>query len=512
MNGDHARSAELLAVLSQAMPGEKELARKALDAAIDSGRFDLALSLARRMNSASLPNDARLLLVGDELRRGRSDRALAFLTANSDGTDLTFLRPLVVAWDQAGRGDLNSALATLRAIPANGPLATFRDEETAFVLLKFRRTADAEPFARRAIGSAGPRETQIRLALANGFIASGDRARAQVMLDGIAPDANGAAQRLLAGKLSNIGVDNGAEAFSEVLTALAGDLARMQRAAPPLGIAQAARFANPDNRGATLLLALLLDIRDRPDAALALLRSVPADDPLIGQSRDSQVRILNGEKRYAEAYQVAAPAAASPTATAGDFSRLGDVYSAMKRNHEAADAYARAIAKAGKPGGTEQLWALYLLRAGALEEGNRWPEAKRALEQGLALAPEQPLLLNFLGYAKLERGEDMDSAEAMIRKASELAPDDASIADSLGWAQFKRGKKTEAIATLQGAAEKDPEQAEIQEHLGDALFSAGRRFEARFAWQAAMVTAEDHVARRVQAKIQAGLNPGNAAP
>jgi Flp pilus assembly protein TadD len=130
----------------------------------------------------------------------------------------------------------------------------------------------------------------------------------------------------------------------------------------------------------------------------------------------------------------------------------------------------------------------------------------------LILAPDQPLLLNFLGYAKLERGEDMDAAEAMIRKASDLAPDEASITDSLGWAQFKRGKMADAIATLQRAAEKDPDQAEIQEHLGDALFRSGRRFEARFAWQAGMVTAEDDVAGRLKAKLAAGLTPTNAAP
>ena len=99
---------------------------------------------------------------------------------------------------------------------------------------------------------------------------------------------------------------------------------------------------------------------------------------------------------------------------------------------------------------------MLLLRAGALEEANRWPEAKAALQQALALQPDQPLLLNFLGYAELERGENLGSAEAMIRKASELAPDDASITDSLGWAEFKRGKVDEAIVTLQKAAERIP--------------------------------------------------------
>jgi len=128
------------------------------------------------------------------------------------------------------------------------------------------------------------------------------------------------------------------------------------------------------------------------------------------------------------------------------------------------------------------------------------------------MSPDQPLLLNFLGYSKLERGQDTDAAEAMIKKASELAPDDASIIDSLGWAEFKRGKTADAIATLQRAAEKDPDQAEIQEHLGDALYTSGRRYEARFAWNAALVTAENDIAARVKAKLASGLTPGNAAP
>jgi Flp pilus assembly protein TadD len=155
---------------------------------------------------------------------------------------------------------------------------------------------------------------------------------------------------------------------------------------------------------------------------------------------------------------------------------------------------------------------LLLLRANALEQANRWPEAKAALQQGLALEPDQPLLLNFLGYAELERGENLDSAEAMIVRASELAPDDASITDSLGWAQLRRGKVDQAISTLQDAAEKDPGQADIQEHLGDALYRSGRHYEARFAWRAALVTAEDEIAARVKAKLATGLTAANAAP
>ena len=100
----------------------------------------------------------------------------------------------------------------------------------------------------------------------------------------------------------------------------------------------------------------------------------------------------------------------------------------------------------------------------------------------------------------------------MIRKASALAPDDASITDSLGWALYKRGRFADAIETLQRAAAKDPQQPEIHEHLGDALYANGRRYEARFAWNAALISAEDDIAARIRIKLDAGLTPATAAP
>ena len=147
----------------------------------------------------------------------------------------------------------------------------------------------------------------------------------------------------------------------------------------------------------------------------------------------------------------------------------------------------------------------------AVPAARRQPRAGRSLGRSQAgarkrdeLEPDKPLLLNFLGYGKLERGEDLDEAEAMIRKASALRPDDASITDSLGWALYKRGRLPEAIATLSRAAAGDPAQVEIHEHLGDALYTSGRRIEARFAWQAALITAEDKAKTRLEPSSKPG--------
>jgi tetratricopeptide (TPR) repeat protein len=512
INGDHGQAAQLLATLAQSQPDQVDIARKALGEAIGAGNIDLALTLARGIPTDKLSSDARLLLVVDEVKRRRLDRAMQWLSAKGDNGDLTFLAPLISAWDQADRGNLDQALAAIDQVPVSNLLGPIRAEEHGLILLKFRRTAEAEPYARRAIGSAGARENRLRLAFADAFLAAGDKQRALAMIDGMGGGEHAARKRVLAGKQSGQSIDTLPEALSEVLTSFGSDLARLQRAAPPIGLIQVARYANPQNSSATALLALVLDAQGREEEALAALRTISPGDALISPVRDIQVRILSDEKRFNEAYQIAASAAASPDADAEDFSRLGDLYSAMKRRSEAADAYGRAIAMATAANQKADLWTLQLLRASALEQANRWPEAKQALQAGLALNPDQPLLLNFLGYAKLERNEDVDAAEAMIRKASELAPDDASITDSLGWAEFKRGKVDDAIATLQRAAEKDPDQAEIQEHLGDALYKSGRRYEARFAWNAALVTAEDEIAARVKAKLSSGLTAANAAP
>ncbi|MFL6762281.1 MAG: tetratricopeptide repeat protein [Sphingomicrobium sp.] len=512
MSGDHGQAAQLLAALAQSQPGQVDIAKRALSEAIGAGEMGLALSLSHTVPAQQLPTDARLLLVAEELRRGHPERALPWLAARGDNGDLSFLTPLVTAWAAADRGGIDQALAVLDQVPQNSVLSPLIAQERAFVLIKAKRTAEAEPFARRAVGSANAREIQLRLAFADAFLAAGDRSRAMMIIEGMGQGESAARQRINAGKNGGQSIDNLPEAFGDVLTAFSADLARLQRGAPPIGLVQVARYANPQNSSTTALLALLLASQDRTDEALALLRSVSPNNALISQIRDAQTRILTDAKRYNEAYQIAATAASAREADASDFSRLGDVLQSMKRHPEAANAYGRAIALGQSQGLKSELWTLLLLRASALEDANRWPEARSALQQGLAIAPEQPLLLNFMGYGQLERGENVDAAEAMIRKASELAPDDASITDSLGWAEFKRGKVTEAIATLQKAAEKDPDQAEIQEHLGDALYRSGRRYEARFAWNAALVTAEDEIAARVKAKLASGLTPANAAP
>jgi len=332
------------------------------------------------------------------------------------------------------------------------------------------------------------------------------------MVQGLATASARAGEMVLQGKAGGVGINDSRSAFSELLVVLSAELHRLRNERLPVALSQVARYVSPQNTTASVMLGLMLSRRDRVDDAIAALRSVPPSDPMSSQARDAEVRALSDADRQAEALQVAQRAVSSGDPAVGDYARLGDVLASLKRYEEAAAAYARALQLIGPNARPEERWPLLLLQASALEEANHWLQTRQLLTQALALAPDEPLILNFLGYAKLERGEDLDSAEAMIRKASALAPDDASITDSLGWAVYKRGRTQEAIEILTRAAKGDPTQAEIQEHLGDALYKAGHKFEARYAWSAALVTAADEVAVRLKAKIDTGLSPASAAP
>ena len=201
------------------------------------------------------------------------------------------------------------------------------------------------------------------------------------------------------------------------------------------------------------------------------MATVPASDALIAQVRDAQVQILTYDKNYNEAYQIAAMAAAAPGRDAGDFSRLGDVYA----GDEAERRSRRCLRPGARPraGQAEPRYGRCFCSAPVRSRTRPLARGQASARAGLAIAPDQPLLLNFLGYAKLERGEDMDKAEAMIRKASDLAPDDASIIDSLGWAEFKRGKTDEAIDTLQRQPTRIPSKPKSRSILATPFIRPG---------------------------------------
>jgi Flp pilus assembly protein TadD len=164
--------------------------------------------------------------------------------------------------------------------------------------------------------------------------------------------------------------------------------------------------------------------------------------------------------------------------------RKADILRTRERFMEATEAYDAAIARVATP--DRRHWSLFFGRGIALERAKRWDRAESDMKKALALQPEQPYVLNYLGYTWLEQNTNLTEAKAMIERAVALRPQDGAIVDSLGWAYYRLGDFETAAKHLERAVELKANDATINDHLGDAYWRVGRKLEARFQWIRAM--------------------------
>ncbi|MNK99306.1 bacteriophage N4 receptor, outer membrane subunit [compost metagenome] len=106
---------------------------------------------------------------------------------------------------------------------------------------------------------------------------------------------------------------------------------------------------------------------------------------------------------------------------------------------------------------------------------------ERGLRKVIAMQPEQKQGYNALGYSLADRNERLAEARKLLERASELGPDDPYIMDSLGWVKYRQGELQPAAELLRNAYSKAPE-AEIGAHLGEVLWQLGQHDEARRTW------------------------------
>jgi tetratricopeptide (TPR) repeat protein len=489
-------------------PDNETLAARAFIQALESGNRPLALSAARTLDRMGAVNsDARLLFVAEALRSRDWKRATLRIREIEQDEVFSFLVPVLRAWVAVGSGK-GDPVAILDAGSANPLVTSYAQEHRPLLLLAAGRREEGAAALQKLAGGTGMRDQRLRIAGAALLARKNDPKRAAELLTGDEP-ALAAARLLLANKRPIPGgISTAPAGVAELLVRIAGDLHRQNASSLGLRFARLATFLAPENSETWLVTSDLLVAAGHNEAALAALGGITADDPFGGTASSTRIRLLVATDRKAAALTEAEAAAKAGAAV--DWSRLGDLYGSLERQSDAAAAYARALTlvKEGDP----TTWALHLLRGSALDRAGRWPEAKAALEAAFKLAPENAIVLNYLGYAQLERRENIEEAMRLIAEASRLQPDSAEITDSLGWAHYLRGNVPKAIELLERAAAGEPADPDINEHLGDAYYKAGRRYEARYAWRAALIYADEKDAGRLRAKIEAGLTPQLASP
>ena len=184
--------------------------------------------------------------------------------------------------------------------------------------------------------------------------------------------------------------------------------------------------------------------------------------------------------------------------------QLADLLQSLDRDGEAEQTFTDVI-DADEAAG-EYDWRIYFARGGARERLGQWPPAEDDLKTALNLNPNDPTIMNYLGYSWIDRGINLQEGLSLIEDALRLAPDNGAITDSLGWAHYKLGNYERAVFYLERATALAPDVAEILDHLGDAYWQVGRFKEAGFQWERALKYSTDETEQDLlKRKLDSGL-------
>ena len=226
---------------------------------------------------------------------------------------------------------------------------------------------------------------------------------------------------------------------------------------------------------AHLNLGRIAEERNDPETALTQYALVgPGNDYLPAQLRQADILISHG--RGAEASKkLAAARDAQPDFAIQLYLIEAETLSANNQTDRAWNVLQQALKQ--YPDDMNLLYS----RAMLAEKRNNLEQMERDLRAIIKREPDNAMALNALGYTLSDRTTRYAEAKALIQQAYDLNPDDPAVLDSLGWVNFRLGNLDEAERLLRQALERFPDQ-EVAAHLGEVLWANGKQREAKKIW------------------------------
>ncbi|WP_291299273.1 tetratricopeptide repeat protein [Elioraea sp.] len=502
---DTAVAADQFSRALAADPNNPELLQRAFLATLADGRD--ATPLARRV----LQRDPQALIANLDVavadaNAGRFDRVETRLRTLSREGAGQLLQPLLLAWAQLGRNQGDAALATLRPLTEGVRFRGTFALHAGLIADLAGRPAEADRYFRLALSEGGGQSLRLAEIVAGFEARQGRQEAAGRLLAELSATSDDVAmvEARIKGDLARRSVRDARDGMAEALLGLAGALRQQEASEFAMLLLRLALALRPDFGPATVLLADLLENDRRFEAAQVVLGAVSGGSPYAPMAQLRAAVLLDRLDRTDAALAALESLAAADPARPEPLARMGDILRTRSRFPEAARAYDRAVARLGPP--ERRQWTLYYARGIANERAKDWPRAERDFLTALDLSPDQPYVLNYLGYSWVEQGRELSRARAMIERAVELRPHDGHIVDSLGWVLFRIGDYRGAVRWLERAVELEPRDSVINDHLGDAYWAVGRQAEARFQWRRALNLGPEPIEiGRIEVKLRDGL-------
>ncbi len=422
---------------------------------------------------------------------------------------------LLSAWTQANPGDSKAAVDSIDKLSGPDWYSIFKELHAGMILDAAGQKRDA---GKRLEHAHQLDPTALRVVQAYGSYLSRNGTKDDALKDFKAfdevlprhPLITEAIADINAGKKLPLVVDSAQAGAAEALYGLGAALGR--RGGEDLGLIylQLSLYLMPSHSLALLSLADLYEGVKKPELAIKTYERIPAGSPLQRSALIQRAIDLDGLDRTDEARSDLEKLISDDPSDLEAIMALGNVQRGRKQFAECADTYAKGLATIANP--DKSAWTLLYFRGICYERSKQWPKAEADLKHALELFPDQPHVLNYLGYSWIDQGLNLDEGMRMIKRAVEQRADDGYIVDSLGWAYYRTGNYEDAVKELDRAVELKPEDPTINDHLGDAYWKAGRVLEARFQWAHARdlnPDPEDLV--KIEAKIKTGLPDDGAS-
>ena len=422
-------------------------------------------------------------------------------------TDLT--ATLLSAWALAGAGDTHAAIDTLDRLAGPDWYAIFKDLHGGLILdvannkkeagKRYERAYKADPMALRTV------QAYARYLSRNG--GKDDALKLyQQFNKGVAdhPVVVEEMKEISAGEKLPPLADSPRAGAAEALYGLGASIGRRGGEDLALVYLQLALYLEPTHAMALLSLADLYDSLKKPELAIKIYDRIPASSPLRRNAEIQVASDLDSLDRTDEAKKRLEALIAEHPKDSEAIIALGNILRGRKAFAECAEVYSKAVDNLAVP--EKANWVLFYFRGICYERSKQWPKAEADLKKALELFPDQPLVLNYLGYSWVDQGVNLDEGMRMIRRAVEQRPDDGYIVDSLGWANFRIGNYEDAVKDLDRAVELKPDDSTINDHLGDAYWRVGRVLEAHFQWSHAKdLNPDPEDLPKIEQKIKSGL-------
>ncbi len=500
-------------------PKNSELLDRAFIASLADGGIDEAVKLADRILTVDKNNRVARLVAGvRSLKQKNYAVAQQNINQSIRGPITDLVATLLSGWASYGAGNTQAAISSIDKLAGPEWYPIFKDLHTGMILelankqkeagVRFERAYKLDDSALRVSDAyarwlSRNKDAAAATAIYQGF--DKKLARHPLVVEGI--------RETKAGKKLPPLAENPQQGAAEALYGIGASLTRRGGEDLALVYLQLALYLNPNHSLALLSLADLYESVKKPQMAIKIYERVPANSPL---KRNAQIQLatdLDAVDRTEEGIKILNAVVADDPKDVEAIMALGNIERARKKFADCGETYSKGI-EAQASTSDKPNWVFYYFRGICNERSKQWAKAETDLKKALEMQPEQPHVLNYLGYSWIDQGINLDEAMKMIRRAVEQRPDDGYIVDSLGWAYYRIADYDNAVKHLERAIDLKPEDPTINDHLGDAYWRVGRTLEAKFQWAHARdLKPEADELPKIEAKLRDGLpeDTSNAA-